>query len=100
MPCRFEEVARAWADRTLATPFWLSAITLLELELVILRFECRDPTQGTAPRLWLEDSVLPRFRERTLSVDLDVARQCARLHVPDPRPDRDAMIAAPPWSTA
>lgn len=38
--------------------------------------------------------MLPRFRERTLPVHLDVARQCARLHVPDPRPDRDALIAA------
>jgi predicted nucleic acid-binding protein len=27
-------------------------------------------------------------------VDLDVARKCAALHVPDPRSDRDALIAA------
>ena len=81
---------RAWADRTPAALFWLSAIRLLELELGILRLERRDPTQGTLLRCWLEDSVLPRFRERTLPVDLDVARQCARLHLPD----RDALIAA------
>ena len=34
------------------------------------------------------------FSERTLPIDTAVALQCARLHVPDPRPDRDAYIAA------
>jgi len=29
-----------------------------------------------------------------LSVDTAVAQRCARLHVPDPRAERDAMIAA------
>jgi predicted nucleic acid-binding protein len=27
-------------------------------------------------------------------VDVSVARSAARLHVPDPRPERDALIAA------
>ncbi|MFN7477513.1 MAG: PIN domain-containing protein, partial [Burkholderiales bacterium] len=38
--------------------------------------------------------VLPEFAERTLSVDSLVARRCARLHVPDRRGERDALIAA------
>jgi predicted nucleic acid-binding protein len=29
-----------------------------------------------------------------LSVDVAVAQRCARLHVPDPRTERDALIAA------
>ena len=45
-------------------------------------------------RRWLEDQVLTRFRARVLPVDAEVARPCARLHVPYPRPDRDALIAA------
>ena len=93
-PDRAAAPVRAWAGRTQAALFWLSAITLLELELGILRIERRDAAQGRLLRRWLEDSVLPRFRERTLPVDLDVARRCARLHVPDSRPDRDALIAA------
>ena len=32
--------------------------------------------------------------ERTLPVDSAVALKCARLHVPDPRAERDALIAA------
>ena len=42
----------------------------------------------------MDRHVLPEFRERTLPVDSAVALKCARLHVPDPRPERDAMIAA------
>ena len=33
-------------------------------------------------------------RENTLSVDSAVALRCARLHMPDPRAERDALIAA------
>jgi predicted nucleic acid-binding protein len=29
-----------------------------------------------------------------LAIDTAVARQCARLHDPDPRSERDALIAA------
>ncbi|WGZ93658.1 MAG: hypothetical protein QJT81_17980 [Candidatus Thiothrix putei] len=45
-------------------------------------------------RQWLETQVLPSFAERVLAVDTAVARQCASLHVSDPRSDRDALIAA------
>ncbi len=38
--------------------------------------------------------VLPEFRDRTLPVDAAVALKCAQLHVPDPRSERDALIAA------
>ena len=32
--------------------------------------------------------------ERILYLDVAVAQRCARLHVPNPRSDRDAIIAA------
>jgi predicted nucleic acid-binding protein len=38
--------------------------------------------------------VLPAFGSRILPVDTAVALRCARLHVPDPRSERDALIAA------
>ncbi|MCP4936357.1 MAG: type II toxin-antitoxin system VapC family toxin, partial [bacterium] len=37
---------------------------------------------------------LPRFEGRIFAVDVAVAQRCARLHVPDPRSERDALIAA------
>jgi toxin FitB len=38
--------------------------------------------------------VAQRLRGRVLAVDTAVAQHCARLHVPDSRAERDALIAA------
>lgn len=91
---RADATVRAWAQNAPANSFWLSAITVLELEIGVLRVERRDAAQGALLRQWLEDWVLVRFGERILAVDVEIARQGARLHVPDPRPKRDALIAA------
>ena len=84
----------AWVEAQPAGTLHLSAITVLELEMGVLALERRDPTQGVRLRAWLEGQVLPAFAGRVLAVDLAVARRCAALHVPDPRPERDALIAA------
>lgn len=84
----------AWAASVPVTGLFVSVVTVLELELGILRIERRDPAQGALLRAWLEAQVLPAFSARILSVDVDVARRCARLHVPDRRSERDALIAA------
>lgn len=83
-----------WASTQLLSSFFLSAITVLELELGVLRIERRDPGQGAILRGWLEGQVLAQFAGRILPVDAEVARRCAALHVPDPRSERDALIAA------
>ena len=84
----------AWADKTALASFFLSSITVLELELGTLQMERKDAKQGAVLRAWLESQVLARFEERILPVDTAVAQCCARLHVPDPRAERDALIAA------
>ncbi|WMP19048.1 type II toxin-antitoxin system VapC family toxin [Thiothrix lacustris] len=84
----------AWANSVPPASLFLSAISILELETGILLIERRDQEQGKMLRNWLENQVLPTFEERILVVDTAVARQCARLHVPDPCSDRDALIAA------
>jgi predicted nucleic acid-binding protein len=91
---RADTRVRAWADSAPAGAVFLSAISILELELGVLLAERKDPAQGQVLRRWLEDQVLLQFEGRILPVDLGVAPQCARLHVPDPRSSRDAMIAA------
>ncbi len=85
---------RAWASATPVASVFLSSITVLELELGVLLAERRDATQGAVLRAWLDGQLLPRFEGRILSVDTAVALQCARLHVPDSRAHRDALIAA------
>jgi predicted nucleic acid-binding protein len=60
----------------------------------VLLAERRDPTQGTLLRTWLDSHVLPAFAGRILPVDTAIAIKSAGLHVPDPRPIRDGLIAA------
>jgi predicted nucleic acid-binding protein len=83
-----------WADSVDATDLYLSVITLQELEIGVLLAERRDPSQGAIFRAWLDGHVLPAFSGRILVVDTAVAQRSARLHVPDPRPVRDGLIAA------
>jgi predicted nucleic acid-binding protein len=84
----------SWLSGQDAASFYVSAVTLMELDLGILLMERRDPAQGARLRVWMDDYVLPEFTNRTLLIDTSVALRCARLHVPDPRPERDAFIAA------
>ncbi|EJJ7183595.1 type II toxin-antitoxin system VapC family toxin [Salmonella enterica] len=83
-----------WLSSVNSRQLYLSVITLLELERGILRVERRDVLQGQMLRRWLDGNVLPVFADRILPVDVAVVRQCARLHVPDLRPESDTLIAA------
>src|SRR3984957_16842783 len=84
----------AWAGEISAASFFLSAISILEIELGALQIARKDAAQGEVLRAWIDDQILPRFEGRILAVDTAVAQRCARLHVPDPRAERDALIAA------
>jgi predicted nucleic acid-binding protein len=84
----------AWAQTIETSQLYISAITVLELELGVLQIERRDGPQAKMLRQWLDGQVLPTFAERTLPVTSAIAKTCARLHVPDPRSERDALIAA------
>ncbi len=91
---RAAPTVRGWAQRQVVHDLSISVITVMETEIGVARLERRDPAQGDVLRRWLEHDLLPAFANRTLPVDLDVVRQAARMHVPDPRPERDVLIAA------
>lgn len=84
---------RAWAATQPGGKLFLSAISILELEIGILALERRTPPQGAALRIWLA-GVRSAFAGRILPFTDNTATVCAALHVPDPRSERDAMIAA------
>ncbi|MGE4063427.1 MAG: type II toxin-antitoxin system VapC family toxin [Rhodospirillaceae bacterium] len=84
----------AWASKLHPSELFLSAITILEIERGILLRERQDKAQGAVLRAWLDERVLPRFEGRILSIDTEIARRCAMLHVPNPRPHSDALVAA------
>jgi predicted nucleic acid-binding protein len=89
-----DEYVAKWADSVDATDLYLSVITIQELEMGVLLAQRRDPAQGAIFRAWLNTHVLPAFAGRVLPVDLAVAQRSARLHVPNPCPVRDGLIAA------
>jgi hypothetical protein len=84
----------AWAKGVSTGRLFLSVVSVLELEIGIRLMERRDAHQGALLRSWMEENVLPAFEGRILAIDTAVAQRCAGLHVPDPRSDRDALIAA------
>jgi toxin FitB len=91
---RIDAGVAAWAKSAGAGGFFISVITLMELATGVRLVERRDAKQGAMLRSWLDDKVVPGFAGRILPVDEAVALRCAALHVPDPRPERDALIAA------
>jgi hypothetical protein len=84
----------AWAKSIPSESMYLSSITLLELELGVLLMERRDAAQGAIFRTWITRQVIPAFAGRILPVDSALAQRCAALHVPNPHPFRDSLIAA------
>ena len=91
---RINKSVKRWADEISPDLMFISAISVLELEIGVLQIERRDKKQGLILRKWLNKSVLPAFLDRVLPMDLAVAQRCASLHVPNPKSERDAMIAA------
>jgi predicted nucleic acid-binding protein len=94
---------RKWAERLPSASLYISVISVLELEIGILLIsrnkDRRDKEQGAILRAWMDRHVLPTFSGRILAIDTAVAQRCATLHVPalhvpNPRSDRDALIAA------
>ena len=84
----------AWARKVPEFRLFLSSVCVFEVEKGVLQMERRDQRQGAALRAWFDRYLLPSFEGRILVFDTAIARRCAALHVPDPRADRDAMIAA------
>lgn len=84
----------AWANAVPAANFFMSAISILEIELGARLIERKDAAQGAILRNWIDTQVLARFEGRILAIDTAVAQRCAQRHVPNPRAERDALIAA------
>ena len=93
-PHRTDPNVAKWADSVSPSALFLSSVSILELETGALLLARRDGGQGGLIRQWIEERVLTAFAERILTVDTVVMRRCALLHVPDPKPYRDSLIAA------
>jgi len=72
---------------------YICVVTVREIELGVLQAERRDSRQGSSLREWF-DELLKFYQGRIALIDTDVALKAASLHVPNPSPERDAIIAA------
>ncbi|HEV2673998.1 MAG TPA: type II toxin-antitoxin system VapC family toxin [Aliidongia sp.] len=91
---RMAPAVAAWAIQVRPVDLYLSVATVMELETGAMLVARRDPERGRVLAAWISQHVLRAFDGRILPIDLPVARRCAALHVPNPRPMNDAMIAA------
>ena len=89
-----ERSVRKWAQALPAADLYLSVVSILELEIGILLVERRDRKQGAILRNWIDGRVLPSFSGRILAINTAVAQRFPQLPVPNPRFDRDTLIAA------
>jgi toxin FitB len=58
-----------WAQSIPVARLYISAISILELEIGILLTEGREHVQGAVLRAWTDGHVLPTFSGRILAID-------------------------------
>jgi predicted nucleic acid-binding protein len=83
----------AWEESWPASLMHLSVISLAEILTGVALKARTDPQAGRVLAAWA-DRLPAVFGDRLLGIDVDVARACGPLHVPDPVGDGDAWIAA------
>lgn len=88
-----EPRVKAWVSAQASGELAISVVTVIELEVGIRRHARKDPVQGLALERWFMERVLTAFADRILPLDLAAARHVVPLHVPDPAPSHDALIA-------
>jgi predicted nucleic acid-binding protein len=84
----------AWTSQQQVFNLYVSSISVLELKLAILQKRKTSPKESEALNNWLQKQVLQGFKGRIVAFDAEMAEYCAVLHVPNPKSERDAMIAA------
>lgn len=84
----------AWAETVPIDQLRISSITVLEIQRGILQATRKDSRQGAILQRWLHRIIGQPFAGRILDVDAEIALCCAGLHVPDPRPESCALVAA------
>lgn len=84
-----------WFDEVPEVELFTSTITILEIEIGVLRLRHRGEGERAADiSSWLRTQVIPTFAARILHLTAEGALREAQMLVPGPVPERDAQIAA------
>jgi predicted nucleic acid-binding protein len=84
----------AWAATVDAENFFISAISLQEIEIGILEVERDGVERAAGLRAWLTRQVLRHFQGRVLAIDAEVALRTAKLYAHHARTVSNATIGA------
>jgi toxin FitB len=91
---KVDPFAALWFASVDVETTFVSAMTIFELERGVKQMERPDTVQGSVLRRWFDDQIMTTYEHRTLPLSREVALICAGLHIPDPKSERDAWIAA------
>ncbi len=91
---RAHKAVWAWSVTVPREEVYISAITLMELEVGIRKIERQGANSGTALRGWMQSQVLPTYAERTLPVTGEVALRAAEIDKIPLTEWADRLIAA------
>lgn len=84
---------RRWFDKAIDRDLFTSVLVAGELRRGVDSIRRRDRTAADGLAQWLE-SLVERFGDRLLPVDVAVANRWGELNVPDPVPTVDGLLAA------
>jgi len=82
-----------WFAGARSTDLYLSVLVVGEIRQGVERLRARDPERAGSIDTWL-DQLLARFRDRIVTVSLEVAQTWGRLNAGDPLPPVDSLLAA------
>jgi toxin FitB len=91
---RAEKRALKWFEDAAGAEFFISSLTMMEIEIGVKRLERYDKRQAATIHAWKEGTLRKQFEGRFVDIDLEIAERCAELHAPDPKPEIDSLIAA------
>lgn len=83
-----------WLSSIQPEQLYINTIVLMELKKGIFLKQRKDPKQAQVLQIWLDTVIRPAFAQRTLNIDENTIDICAKLHVPNKRPENDAWIGA------
>lgn len=84
----------AWFSITPTNSMFINSIVLMEQQMWVNSAAHRkDFLQAERLQRWVAE-LQNIFKDRILPIDNDIALRCADLHIPNKRPQHDALIAA------
>lgn len=83
-----------WFHSVKMENLYVNTVVLMELEKWHLLKSRKDKPQAEILRNWVLNTVYPMFDGRIFQVNIEIAKICATLFVPNPKPENDAWIGA------